>query len=374
MSAITTDAAVLWDRGMDWSVESVELDAPRRSEVRVRIEATGLCHSDGHLQAGSLPSALPIIGGHEGAGVVEEVGDGVTRVKPGDHVVFSSVPSCGICPACASGHQNQCDRLGIMGSGRQLLDQTSRHHARGQDLALMCLLGTFARHTVLSEAQCIVIEKDIPLDKASLVSCAVITGWGAVVRASGIEPGDDVVVIGVGGVGMNSVQAARFAGARRIFAVDPLENKRELALSFGATHVADSIENAYALVKSETRGRLAPRVIVTMDVARGDVLQPILRMTSKLGRIVLCSLAAAGPQPLSLNLFDLTMREKQIVGSLSGSANPNVEIPRLLDLYQAGHLDLDNQITSTYALEEINQGYADMMDGRNLRGVVLCHQ
>jgi NDMA-dependent alcohol dehydrogenase len=374
MGAITTDAAVLWDRGLDWSVESVEVDAPRRGEVRVRIEATGLCHSDGHLQAGSLPSALPIIGGHEGAGVVEEVGDGVTRVKPGDHVVLSSVPSCGLCPACASGHQNQCDRLGIMGSGRQLLDQTSRHHARGQDLALMCLLGTFARHTVLHEAQCIPIDRDIPLDKASLVSCAVITGWGAVVHASGIEPGDDVVVIGVGGVGMNAVQAARFVGARRIFAVDPVENKRKLALSFGATHVADSIENAYALVKSETRGRLAQRVIVTMDVARGDVLQPILRMTSKLGRIVLCSLAAAGPQPLTLNLFDLTMREKQIVGSLSGSANPNVEIPRLLDLYQAGHLDLDNQITSTYALEEINRGYADMKDGRNLRGVVLCHQ
>ena len=374
MGAITTDAAVLWERGMDWSVEPVTLDAPRRGEVRVRIEATGLCHSDGHLQAGSLPSALPIIGGHEGAGVVEDIGDGVTRVKLGDHVVFSSVPSCGICPACASGHQNQCDRLGIMGSGRQLLDQTSRHHARGQDLALMCLLGTFARHTVLHEAQCIPIDKDIPLDKASLVSCAVITGWGAVVHASGIQPGDDVVVIGVGGVGMNSVQAARFAGARRIFAVDPLENKRELALAFGATHVADSIENAYALVKSETRGRLAQRVIVTMDVARGDVLQPILRMTSKLGRIVLCSLAAAGPQPLTLNLFDLTMREKQIVGSLSGSANPNAEIPRLLDLYQAGYLDLDNQITSTYALEEINQGYADMKDGRNLRGVVLCHR
>ncbi len=370
---ITTDAAVLWDRGTDWTVETVTLDAPGPLEVRVRIEAAGLCHSDGHLQTGGLPSALPIIGGHEGAGVVEVVGSAVTRVKPGDHVVFSSVPSCGICPSCVSGHQNQCDRLGIMGSGKQLEDQTSRHHARGQDLALMCLLGTFARHSVVHESQCIRIDDDVPLDVASLLSCAVITGWGAAVHASGIRPGDDVAVIGVGGVGVNAVQGARFAGANRIFAIDPVESKQELALAFGASHVAGSLDDAYALVKSETKGRLAQRVIVTMDVARGDVLQPILRMTSKLGRIVLCSLAAAGPQPLTLNLFDLTMREKQIVGTLSGSANPNLEIPQLLDLYKSGHLDLDNQISKRYALEEINDGYVDMKNGRNLRGVMLCH-
>lgn len=369
-----TEAAVLWARGEEWSVETVELDEPRRNEVTVRMEATGLCHSDGHLMTGALPSALPIIGGHEGAGVVEEVGEGVTRVRPGDHVVFSSVPSCGICPSCASGHQNQCDRLAIMGSGRQLEDQTARHHARNTDLALMCLLGTFSRHSVVHEAQCIPIDKSIPLDRASLVSCAVITGWGAVTHASGIRPGDDVVVIGVGGVGVNAVQAAKFAGARCVIAVDPVPAKREFALGFGATHVAESIEAAHGLVKSETGGRMAQRVIVTMDVARGDVLQPLLRMTSKLGRIVLCSLAAAGPQPLTLNLFDLTMREKQIVGSLSGSANPNDEIPRLLDLYQRGLLDLDGQVSRTYTLEEINKGYADMKDGQNLRGVVLCHR
>ncbi|SNR92802.1 S-(hydroxymethyl)glutathione dehydrogenase / alcohol dehydrogenase [Haloechinothrix alba] len=369
-----TDAAIVWERGQDWSVEPIELDSPRRGEVRVRMEATGLCQSDDHLTTGSLPSALPIIGGHEGAGVVEDVGEGVTRVAPGDHVVFSSVPSCGLCSSCASGHQNQCDRLGVMGSGRQLADQTSRHHAREQDLALMCLLGTFARHSVLSEAQCIPVDKDIPLDRACLVSCAVITGWGSVVHASGIRPGDDVVVVGAGGVGVNAIQAARFAGGRRIIAMDPLPAKQELALHFGATHVADGVDNAYELVKTETRGGLAQRVIVTMDVARGDVLQPILRMTSKRGRIVLCSLAAAGPQPLTLNLFDLTMREKQFVGSLAGSANPNDEIPRLLDLYRDGLLDLDSQISRTYTLDDINQGCIDLREGNNLRGVVLCQR
>ncbi|MET7395142.1 Zn-dependent alcohol dehydrogenase [Dactylosporangium sp. NPDC005572] len=367
-----TEAAILWGRGEDWSVEPIELAAPRHGEVRVRIEATGLCHSDAFLSTGTLPSALPIIGGHEGAGVVEEIGPGVSRVKPGDHVVFSSVPSCGICPSCASGHQNQCDRLGIMGSGRQLLDQTARHTARGRDLALMCLLGTFSRHSVISEAQCIPVDPAVPLDRACLVSCAVITGWGAVVHASGIRPGDDVTIVGTGGVGVNAVQAARFAGARRIFAVDPVPAKRELALQFGATHVADGLESAYDLIKAETKGRMSSRVVVTMDVARGDVLQPILRMTAKLGCIVLCSLAAAGPQPLTLNLFDVTMREKQIVGSLSGSANPNVEIPRLLGLYQDGLLDLDTQVSQRYRLEDVNTGFRDLKDGHNLRGVVLC--
>ncbi|QTI68999.1 Zn-dependent alcohol dehydrogenase [Gordonia polyisoprenivorans] len=369
-----TQAAVLWERGAGWSVEDIELAAPLQGEVLVRIEATGLCHSDAGLDKGTLPSALPIIGGHEGAGVVEAVGPGVTRVAVGDHVVFSSVPSCGFCPSCASGFQNQCDRLGVMGSGMQLFDQRSRHVARGQDLALMCLLGTFARHSVISEAQCVRIDDDIPLDRASLVSCAVITGWGAVTHASGIEPGDDVLVVGVGGVGVNAIQAARFAGARRIFAIDPLASKRELALSFGATHVAENFDTGYPMVKATTNGRLCQRVIVTMDVARGDALQPILRMTGRRGRIVLCSLAAAGPQPLQLNLFDLTMREKQIVGSLSGSANPNIEIPKLLGLYRDGHLDLDSQISARYPLSAINEGFADLRNGANLRGVIACQE
>jgi S-(hydroxymethyl)glutathione dehydrogenase/alcohol dehydrogenase len=366
-----TEAAVLWARGEPWSVEPVELDDPHAGEVLVRIAASGLCHSDGHLQSGGLPSALPIIGGHEGAGVVERVGDGVTSVSVGDHVVFGFIPACGRCPSCSTGHQSQCDVGAVMGSGLQITDQTSRHHARGQDLALMCLLGTFARHTVVNEAQCVAIGKDIPFEVACLTSCAVITGYGSTIYASGVEPGDDVTVIGVGGVGVNAVQAARIAGARRIFAVDPVASKRELAIRYGATHVAESIEAAYPLIKSETGGRMSKRVIVTMDVARADLLHPILRLTAKLGRCVLVSLAAPGPQPVTINLFDLTMREKQLVGSLSGSGNPHHDIPKLLDLYRGGLLDLDSQISATYPLEKINEGYADMTDGRNLRGVLV---
>jgi len=366
-----TEAAVLWDRGEPWSVEPVELDDPRRGEVLVRIEASGLCHSDGHLRTGALPSALPIIGGHEGAGVVERVGDGVTSVSPGDHVVFGFIPACGRCPACSTGHQNQCDVGAVMGSGLQITDQTARHHARGRDLALMCLLGTFARHTVVNEAQCVRIGADVPFEVACLAGCAVITGYGATIYAGGVEPGDDVAVIGVGGVGVNAVQAARIAGARRIFAVDPVPHKRDLALGYGATHTSGSIDAAYPLIKAETDGRMSQRVIVTMDVARADLLAPILRLTAKLGRVVLVSLAAAGPQPVTINLFDLTMREKQLVGSLSGSANPHHDIPRLLDLYRDGLLDLGSQISATYPLKQINEGYSDMADGTNLRGVLV---
>ncbi|HEY1972159.1 MAG TPA: NDMA-dependent alcohol dehydrogenase [Pseudonocardia sp.] len=366
-----TEAAVLWNRGEPWSVEPIELDRPGPGEVLVRVGAAGLCHSDGHLRTGDLPSALPIIGGHEGAGVVEQVGGGVTSVSPGDHVVFGFIPACGRCPACSTGHQNQCDVGAVMGSGLQIADQTSRHHARGKDLALMCLLGTFARHTVVNEAQCVAIDQDISFEVACLTSCAVITGYGSTIYAGGVEPGEDVTVIGVGGVGVNAVQAARIAGARRIFAIDPVGHKRELALGYGATHTAESIEAAYQLIRAETRGRMSKRVIVTMDVARADLLHPILRLTAKLGRVVLVSLASAGPQPVTINLFDLTMREKQLVGSLSGSGNPHHDIPKLLDLYRSGLLDLDSQITGTYPLEKINEGYRDMTGGRNLRGVLV---
>lgn len=368
-----TEAAILWERGADWSVEEIELDEPKAGEVLVRMVASGLCASDAHLISGDLPSALPIVGGHEGAGVVEAIGDGVESVKLGDHVLFSVTPSCGRCLSCTTGHQIQCDTVSrLVGSGMQISDQTSRHHARGEDLALMCLLGTFARHSVVSERQCIPIDTSVPLDVACLVGCSVITGYGSVIYAGDVQPGDDVAVIGVGGVGINAVQSARLAGARRIIAIDPIASKRELAREYGATDVSDSIESAYELVKTVTGGRMCKRVIVTMDVARGDLIAPIMRITGKMGRVVLTSLAPAGAHPVSVNLFDLTMREKEIVGSLSGSGNPQSDLPKLIGLMQAGRLEVADQITRTYPLTEINQGFRDTKEGKNLRAVLLC--
>jgi NDMA-dependent alcohol dehydrogenase len=367
-----SEAAVLWETGAEWCVEEIELDAPRHGEVLVRIAASGICHSDAQLATGSLPAALPLIGGHEGAGVVEQVGPGVSSVSPGDHVVLGFIPACGRCGACLTGHSNLCETVSRrMGTGLQINDQTARHHARGRDLHLMCLLGTFSRHTVVHEAQCVKVDDDVPLDKAVLVSCAVSTGWGSAVYAAEVRPGDDVIVVGVGGVGVNAIQGARFAGAAQILAIDPVDRKRELAKNYGASHVAPGIDEALTVVRDITRGRGASKVIVTMDVGRGDLLAAIMRLASQRGRVVLVSNSPAGVQQVSLNLLDLTLREKQLVGTLNGSTNTHRDIPMLLDLYRGGHLELDSQITRTYRLSELNTGFDDLRAGRNIRGVVL---
>jgi Zn-dependent alcohol dehydrogenase len=239
---------VLWEPGGKWEVEDVDLDPSKGQEVLVRLVASGLCHSDEHFLTGDMPFSGSMIGGHEGAGVVEEVGPDVTTLAPGDHVVTSFLPPCGHCPSCVSGHQGLCDMGMHIADGLQVGDKTARHHARGQDLRLFCMLGTFARHTVTHERSLIKIDDDLPLDRACLVACGVSTGWGSAVHRAKVQPGDDVVVIGIGGVGSAALQGARRAGARRIFAIDPVEFKRDKALHFGATHVAVSIGDAFPFI------------------------------------------------------------------------------------------------------------------------------
>lgn len=366
-----TTAAVLWELGQPWSVEEIELDAPKAGEVLVELAASGLCHSDEHLVTGDLPFALPIIGGHEGAGVVKEVGPNVSWLKPGDHVVFGFIPACGKCPSCATGHSNLCDLGMYLGLGLQISDQTSRHHARGKDLGLMCLLGTFAKHTVVNEASVIKIDDDLPLDRACLVGCGVTTGWGSAVYAAETTPGDTIVVIGVGGIGANAIQGAKLAGAKRIIAIDPVEFKREKAMEFGATHTASSIEEALPLVTELTWGQMANKVILTIGVGSGELMAGAMALTAKRGRAVVTNIHPALEIHVNLSLLDLTLMEKQVVGSLFGSANPRYDIPKLLGLYRDGQLDLDGLVTKTYPLEAINDGYQDMRDGKNIRGVLV---
>jgi NDMA-dependent alcohol dehydrogenase len=368
---VQTEGAVLWEVGSDWKVEQIDLDPPKQNEVLVRLAASGMCHSDEHLVTGDLPFELPIVGGHEGAGVVEEVGPGVTTLKPGDHVVFGFIPACGRCPSCSTGHQNLCDLGQFLATGKQILDQTSRHHANGQDLNLMCLLGTFGKSSVVNETSCIKIDDDLPLDKACLVGCGVTTGWGSAVYSGQVGPGDTVAVIGIGGIGANALQGARLAGAERIFAIDPVEWKREQAKKFGATHVAAGLDEAYGLISDATQGRMANQVIVTMGLGRGDLMAGILALAAKRGRVVVTNLHAATELQVSMSLLDLTLMEKQVVGSLFGSANPRADIPRLLQLYREGQLDLDGLVTHQYKLDEVNQGYQDMRDGKNIRGVLI---
>jgi NDMA-dependent alcohol dehydrogenase len=351
-----TRAAVLWEVGKDWTVETVDLDPPRRGEVLVKLAASGLCHSDEHLVTGDLPFPLPIIGGHEGAGIVEQVGPGVEDLVEGDHVVFGFIPSCGRCPSCSTGHQNLCDLGDRIAPGRQISDGTSRHHAGGIDLGLMCLLGTFAERTVVHEASCIKIDPGVDLETACLLGCGVVTGWGS--------------AVGVGGIGINAIQGARLAGARQIFGIDPVQFKRDQAIAFGATHVAASLDEAKDVIRDATLGRMANKVILTMGVGRGDAIGQALGVTAKRGRVVVTNLQSVFDTDVVMSPTDLTLMEKQVVGSMFGSANPRFDIPRLLELARRGQLELERLVTRRYSLDEINAGYDDMRQGRNLRGVI----
>jgi NDMA-dependent alcohol dehydrogenase len=365
-----TEAAILWEPHTDWNVEPVELDPPREGEVLVKLAASGMCHSDEHFVTGDLPGALPLIGGHEGAGVVQEVGPGVNDLQPGDHVVFGFVPACGHCPSCARGRSNLCDNGALLMAGRQI-DGTSRHHARGQDLSTMVCLGTFGKDTVVNQMSCVKIPGDIPLDLACLVGCGVTTGWGSAVYAAEVGPGDNVAVIGVGGIGTAAIQGARLAGAERIFAIDPVPLKQEIAPRFGATHTYPSIEEAAEPIREETWGRMCDKVICAMGVGRGSLISSIMALTAKHGRVVVTNIHPMAEMDVSLNLCDLTLMEKQIVGAIFGSANIRYDIPHLLRLYQLGRLDLDGMVSNRYKLGDINQGYQDMRDGKNIRGVLV---
>ena len=364
-----TTAAVLWELGGTWEVEEVELDPPGAGEVMVELAASGLCHSDEHLVTGDLPVGFPMVGGHEGAGRVVEIGPGVTDVAAGDPVVLTFLPSCGRCSWCVRGYTNLCDD----GAGATLgpqLDGTYRFHSRGEDVGQMCLLGTFARHTVVPVKSVVTIDEGFPLHLAALVGCGVTTGFGSAVRTAELRAGDTAVVIGVGGIGANAVQGAKVAGCRYVVAVDPVAFKREKALDLGATHVAASMDEAWNTVSEITRGQLADAAILTTGVAEGSYLQPALQLVGKRGRVVVTALGHPDEVTASLSLLDLTLYEKQIRGALFGSSNGRHDVPRLLEMYNLGQLKLDELITREYALDEINSGYEDMREGRNIRGLI----
>lgn len=365
-----TQAAVLWEYGQDWQVEELELDDPRDGEVMVRLAASGLCHSDEHVRLGDLPmEALPVIGGHEGAGVVERVGPDVSSVREGDHVVLSFIPACGRCASCASGHQNLCDEGAFLTVGLKR-DGTSRHHVRGADARLMCLLGTFSPYTVVNESSVIKIDDDIPLDRAALVGCGVTTGWGTAVYGAKVAVGSTAVVLGIGGVGANAVQGARIAGASRIVAIDPSEFNREQAKIFGATDVFASVAQAREALVDLTRGRMADSAIITVGVATGAIIGEAISLVGKLGTVALTSLAPVTEREVDLPMFELTAFQKSVVGCLFGNANPRYDVPRLLELYRSGDLLLDELVTRVYSLDQVNDGYADMRSHRNLRGMI----
>lgn len=370
MSTLTTRAAVVRGPGKDWEIVELDLDEPKAHEVRVKMKASGLCHSDEHVREGSPHIRYPMVGGHEGAGVVEAVGEGVSRVKVGDHVATSWIPVCGHCRYCSTGHQNLCDD-GKNAANGMLSDGTFRFHENGVDFGGMNVLGTFAERIVVSENSCVPIDGDLPFAQAALVACGVTTGWSSSVYAAGTRPGDTVVVIGIGGVGINAVQGAHFAGAKHVIAIDPVEFKLEMARSLGATFATSDPEEARAHLIDATRGQMADHAICTVGVMEAPVLKLAVSLIGKASDVIVTAVGRPDEVTFNLSGSPLTGWQKRIQGTLFGGANPLYDIPRLLGLYKSGQLKLDELITRRYRLDQINEGYADLWAGRNIRGVII---
>ncbi|WP_250556248.1 NDMA-dependent alcohol dehydrogenase [Pseudonocardia lacus] len=371
----TVRAGVMLDGGSGWEVVDLRVDEPRAHEVRVAFRAAGLCHSDHHVTQRDFPTRLPIVGGHEGAGVVEAVGPDVARVRPGDRVVCSYIPACGTCRPCSTGHENVCVK-GANAMTGMAEDGTFRFHLDGPgtastDLGGFCGLGTFAQRAVVSEWACLPLPDDVPFDVGALLGCGVPTGWGSAVRAAEVRAGDVVVVVGVGGVGVNAVQGARFAGARHVVAVDPVELKRTTALRFGATAAHPHLAAAADHVAEVTAGGLADHVILTPGELDEDMVAASTALVGRGGRVIVTANGRSSEKALTFATQDVVLHQREVRGALFGNCNPRADIPLLIDLYRAGQLRLDELISRRYRLDQLDEAYRDMVEGRNIRGVVL---
>ncbi|MGB3712928.1 MAG: Zn-dependent alcohol dehydrogenase [Candidatus Promineifilaceae bacterium] len=361
-------AAVLYDHNQPFVIEELDLGEPREGEVLVRLAASGVCHSDWHLVTGATKHPMPVVAGHEGAGVVEAVGPGVHRVAPGDHVILSWAPACGHCFYCQNSKPNLCDSfLGPIWAGT-MLDGTPRLSQKGQPVYHFCGLASFANYAVVAQESCIPIRKDIPLEVAALVGCAVSTGVGAVFYSAGVRPGESVVVYGCGGVGLNILQAAALSGATPIIAIDTNPAKMAMARDFGATHAFLVGDDTRAKIKEATNGRGADYVFEA--VGTPALQEEGLRVARPGGTLVLVGLSSV-KEPTNLSGAFITRLEKVIKGSYYGGVNTDRDFPLILDLYMAGKLKLDELVSHSYRLEEINEAYAAMLGGEVARGVIV---
>lgn len=357
--------------GGDWEVTDIEFEDPRQGELRVKMVASGMCHSDDHCRTGDIPLAVyPIAGGHEGAGVVAEVGPNTPGYEVGDHVVMSFLPGCGRCRWCASGQQNLCDLGATLLLGSRS-DESFRGYVDGAPVAQMCGISTFCEEVVVAVDSAVKVDKDIPLDKACLVGCGVGTGWGSAVNSAEVRPGQTVIVMGIGGIGINAVQGAAHAGASHVIAVDPVAFKRETAEQLGATHTFDNMADATVFAQSVTDGQGADSAIVTTGVLTSEHVAEAFSAIRKAGTVVVTGLGSLENSKVEIPAGELTLFQKRIQGSLFGASSPSRDIPWMLAMYQNGQLKLDELVTNTYTLDEINEGYADMHSGKNIRGVIV---
>jgi len=365
-------AAVLRELPGAWTVEDLEISDPKPGEVLVELKAAGLCHSDDHHRSNDLPLPnLPAIVGHEGAGVIVAVGEGVTDLEVGDHIVCSFIPACGKCKWCSLGMQNLCDYGRFILEGTQI-DGTFRiTDGDGKGVATAAMLGTFSNYQIMDQTSVIKIDKDVPFEVACLVACGVPTGVGSARNMAEVKPGDICVIVGIGGIGINAVQGAAIAGAQRVIAVDPVELKRKKALEFGATDAFATIKEAEDLAKSLTNGQGADSAIVTVGVITNEIVAEAYNTIRKGGTLVVTALGNHAEELSGINLFDLAMMQKRIQGNVYGGWSPRVAVPILLDMYKNKKLKLDELISKKYKLEEINEAYDDMRNGKNVRGVII---
>ncbi|MEV6362382.1 NDMA-dependent alcohol dehydrogenase [Nocardia asteroides] len=368
-----TRAALLTEVPGRYTPTDIELDEPRRGELRIKMRAAGMCHSDAHFAHGTqTPPILPIVGGHEGAGIVDAIGPETYGFEEGDHVVFSFLPVCGRCWYCAKGMQNLCMLGASIGTGARFHDPSSfRYSLDGQPVGQLAGLGVFSEYVTVHTESAVKIDDSIPFEVACLTGCGVGTGWGAAVNSAGAGPGQVIIVMGIGGIGINAVQGAAHAGADVVIAVDPVAFKRASALELGATDAFAEFEEAADYARSLTNGQGADATILTVGKLSGTNVGEGLESVRKGGTVVVTALGDTHSGPGDINLHQLTLYQKRIQGSLFGASTPTADIPAQLEMYKRGTLKLDELVTTKYSLEQIAEGYDDMAAGRNLRGVIV---
>jgi S-(hydroxymethyl)glutathione dehydrogenase/alcohol dehydrogenase len=355
---VKTRAAVFWEQGRPLSVQEVELDEPAAGQVLVCMEAVGICGTDLHVVKGEWQRPTPMVLGHEGSGVVEEVGEGVEGVSPGDRVVLSWAPSCGVCADCRRGRPAACSPLQYAIAGGTLLDGRTGMSLRGETLYRGTATGALSERLVVSEQVALPLGDSVPLEEAALLGCAALTGVGAVLFAAGVEEGSTVLVVGAGGVGQFVVQGARIAGATEIVCVDPLLERLELAQRLGATNVVQP-DGLRALMKDA----LPDGVDYAFDaVGDPETTKTAFRWTRNGGLCVIVGLPAAGAR-LELDPTEFIRREKRLTGTIYGSEDPAVALPVLLGHVRSGALDLRSQLGPTFALVDVNAAFDAALAG-----------
>lgn len=364
-------AAVFRNVNAPLSIERITIDPPGPTEVLVRIAAVGLCRTDYHVMRGERRVAMrPMVLGHEAAGVVEQIGPAVGGIRPGDHVVLTFIPGCGTCRWCRQALHHLCAEGPRITQGPQLDGTYRRRSADGVPIGAFCMIGGFAEWTVVDQASVVVIDKDIPLDLASLVACGVPAGIGAARHRARVKTGESVLVVGCGGDGMNVVQGARLCGAETIIAADRVQAKLDWARDFGATHTLNAEgEQLTRAVLELTGGVGVNHAFVCIDPPA--TLLSAFRATTKAGNVVVTALTPDTVTEIKVPPLELFVTQKAIMGAVYGFASPRLQIPELLGLYRNGILKLRELVTRTYRLDEIDRGYADLDAGKNLRGVVV---